>query len=197
MCKQASKSESNRRTGEKTEMKFSKLNRVLAAIVFAVLATPLLAARADAGSSLHVRAPLGDNAITALEWTCDPSTGLPNPGDGACIGIETLTGAISGDIEGSYLAEVDFAVLENGEAPFTTFEKFTATIAGHGSGTFTVLEIDDIAPSGVITGKWQIVERSATGDLVGMTGKGQVVGTYDSTTGFASGTLSGVLHFSK
>lgn len=178
-------------------MKFSRLKRVLAAIVFAVLATPTVPARADAGSSLRFHATSADKAITALEWTCDPNTGLPNPGDGACVGIETITGTKSGDIEADYLAEINFAVLESGEAPYTSFTRFTGSVAGHGSGSYTVLEIGGVAPSGEITASWHVIEGSATGDLVGMTGKGKVVGTYDSTTGLGSGVFSGVLHFPK
>jgi hypothetical protein len=190
-------SESKRSAEKERSMNDTSLKRMLAAMVFAIFAAPLVAATADAGSSLRIHPTVADNAITALEWTCDPSTGLPYVGDAACIGIETTTGTFSGDIEGTYLAEIDFAVLADGEAPFTSFETITGTVAGHGSGSFTVLEVDTISPSGELTGRWRVIERSGTGDLVGITGKGKVAGTYDATTGLASGQFTGVLHFSK
>ncbi len=80
----------------KMKIKFSNLKRVWAAIIFAIVAAALLAARANAGSSMRVHISVADNAILALEDTCDPSTGLPYPGDAACIGIETLTSTASG-----------------------------------------------------------------------------------------------------
>ncbi|MGH7779024.1 MAG: DUF3224 domain-containing protein, partial [Candidatus Binataceae bacterium] len=106
-------------------------------------------------------------------------------------------GGRPGDVEASFLAEVNFAILANGEAPFTVYETFTGTVAGRGAGSFTVFEVDSVAPNGHVTGNWRIVKGSATGGLVGMTGGGKAIGTYDSTTGLVTGVLSGVLHFSK
>jgi hypothetical protein len=193
----AAKTESNKRSRREIKMKFSNLKRAWAAIVFAIAAASLLAAPANAGPSLHVHATYADNAITALEWTCDPSTGLPYAGDAACTGIETTTGSLSGDLQGTYLSEINFAVLASGEAPWTNFTTFSVTVAGHGSGSFTDFEAGSIAPSGKVTGKWQVEKLTGTGDLVGITGKGNVAGTYDPNTGLSTGPWSGVLHFSK
>jgi hypothetical protein len=193
----AAEPESNKRSGKEIKMKFSDLKRVWAAIAFAIAAAPLLAATAYAGPSLNVHATFADNEITALEDNCDPSTGLPFTGDAACIGIETITGSFSGDLQGTYLSEIDFAVLANGEAPYSTFTTFSVTVAGHGSGSFTDFEVGSIAPSGEITGKWRVLNGSGTGELAGITGKGKVAGTYDPNTGLSTGPWSGVFHFAK
>ncbi len=187
----------NKKVGNEKNMKFCKVKRVLAGIILAVFATPLLAAQAHAESNLRVGLGVADNAITALQDTCDPTTGLPNPGDAACIGIETTIGTSSGVLEGTYLTEVNFAVLANGAAPVTSIETFTGTLSGRGAGSVTVLEIDNITPSGALTGKWSVLKGTGSGALVGVTGAGKVTGTYDATTGLATGTLSGVLHFHK
>jgi hypothetical protein len=178
-------------------MNFHRVTRLFVAAVLAVFAAPLLVSPARAGSSLRVHLDVADNAITALQDTCDPNTGLPNPGDAACIGIETTTGASSGALDATYLAEINFAVLADGTAPFTSIETFTGTVAGRGPGSVTVLEIDNIDAAGVLTGKWRVLKGSGSGALEGVTGSGKVAGTYDATTGFATGTLSGVLHFHK
>ena len=196
MTANGSESKSERRI-ERSSMQFSNLKKGMVAAIAVVLTIPLMTAKAIAGSSLRVQATIADNAITALEDTCDPTTGLPKLGDGACVGIETISGAISGNIAASYLAEINFTVLASGEAPVTSFTQFTGTVAGHGSGSFTILEVDSISPSGEITGQWRVVEGSANGDLVGMSGGGKIVGTYDSATGLGSGLFSGVLQFSK
>ena len=88
-------------------------------------------------------------------------------------------------------------MLTNGQAPFTSFDTFTGNLKGRGAGTFTALEIDNITPSGKITGTWSVVEGSGTGKLAGITGWGTVSGAYDPTTILATGTLSGFLHFNK
>ncbi len=187
----------NKEVVNETNIKFCNVRRVLAGLILAIFATPLLAAQAHAESNLRVRLDVADNAITALQDTCDPTTGLPNPGDAACIGIESTTGTSSGALEGSYLTEVNFAVLANGSAPVTSIETFTGTLSGPGPGSVTVLEIDNIAPSGALIGKWNVLKGTGSGALVGVTGAGKITGIYDATTGLTTGTLSGVLHLHK
>lgn len=178
-------------------MKSCNLKRVQAGIMVAFCATPLFAAQVHAGSTLPMPISLNaaDTAITALQDNCDPSTGLPNPGDAACIGIETLIGTASGELNGSYLAEVNFAVLQDGSAPVTSIETYTGTVPHRGSGSVTVLEVDSIDPTGALTGKWRVLKGTGSGALAGVTGRGTVAGFYNAGTGLSTATLSGVLHF--
>ena len=169
----------------------------IVAIAFALGGTPEPALSDPGAATVIIDAMVEDTAIGALEWTCDPATGLPSPGEAACVGIESLTGSATGSIDASYLSEVNFAVLANGSAPYTDFKQLTGTVTGRGSGSFVVLEVGTIAPNGEIEGRWRVVEGSGTGDLVGVTGRGRIVGVYDAATGLGSGHWSGVLRFRR
>jgi len=176
------------------------LRHKIPALAFGALAFATMFASsriADAGQTLPVRIKVVDSTVTALQDNCDPSTGLPLPGDGACAGIQTTLGNSSGSLAATYVAQINFAVLTSGEAPFTSFDTFTGSLKGRGAGSFTALEIDNITPSGKITGIWNVVEGSGAGNLKGISGWGSVTGTYDPTTVLATGYLSGFVHFDK
>ena len=149
------------------------------------------------GSNVAVHAKLTDSSTNVPDFqNCDPVTFLP-PDGGACIGIQTTFGTGSGTIEGSYVSEIDFAVLANGESQFTDYTRYAASVSGHGSGSFTVFEVATLDANGEIEGNWQIVKGSATGDLAGMRGKGKLTGSYDPNTALGVVSYTGVLHFSK
>ena len=189
----ASKLESAVGTGKKIMRKIgSKRNALAIAIVLALAGMP----EAAWAKTLRLQSSFADTGISDIETTCDPVTFLPKTGEASCVGIQTTSGTESGAIAAGYLADVSWAVFESGDSVYTAYTTFTGTIAGHGSGSFTILESSGFISSlGKLTARWQVLKGSATGDFAGMTGSGKIQGTYDSTTGLATGTKSGVLHF--
>ena len=112
-------------------MKVAALTSALTAAL--VILAPVALAN-DAASSLRLESDIADREIVALIQNCDPSTGLPIGRKGACTGIESFNGSLSGGLNASYYSEVNFAVLANGEALTTAFDIITGTADGHGSG---------------------------------------------------------------
>lgn len=172
-------------------MKFVELK---SAIAFALVFLPALT-NAHGASSVRFESAIADHEIVALTHTCDPDTGLPVGGNGACAGIETLNGSISGGLNATYFAEVNFATLADGTTPFTSFDVISGTVDGHGSGSFVVLEVCRLAPTLDVTCRWSVIAGGGTDDFVDLTGAGKTTATYDPLTGLAAGRFTGVLYF--
>lgn len=160
--------------------------------------SPSMAVADDHESNIvHIKAQGADTAVLALDaGTCDPQTILPMPGDSACIGTEKVSGAYSGDLEGTDLFETVFVDFPNLSTNYVLYDTFKGAVAGHGSGSFTIFEHDGlITPDGTETDQWRVVEGSGTGQLTGVTGHGEFVGMLNFNTGLGAGTLEGELEF--
>jgi len=101
----------------------------------------------------------------------DPET--IEDGPGAALGRVRITKTFSGDIEGTSVVEMLTAVSTvEGSAAYVAFERVTGTLAGR-SGTF-VLHHTATSSAGEQSGSWTVVPDSATGDLTGLSGKGDI-----------------------
>jgi hypothetical protein len=178
-------------------MKLSNQKRMLTITFLLALAAQVLPPSANAGSRMRVQVSVVDSSTSVPDFhNCDPNTFLPLD-SGACVGIQATTGTTSGSVEATYFDEANFAVLATGDAPFSSFKTLTGSVQGRGSGSFTLFEEGVVSPSGHLASKWRVVKGSGTANLVGISGSGEIVGTYDSSTALATGTLSGVLGFDK
>jgi hypothetical protein len=110
----------------------SRINRLpgtsIRVAVTAILAVLVLAAPASAGPPLTGS---GTGTIDSLEITPVRDAG------GNVIQERTITGTISGTLEGTYVEEVRGVIHRAGHVTFQGTMQFTGTVEGCGTGTFT------------------------------------------------------------
>jgi len=166
----------NRKLKKKLVAKRWVSKGVLAVAIGAVLTCSPLTAKADAHQSRGVNVVVNttNGPFTAGDpGNCDPTTFTPKPGDPACTGTLGQMFTASGDFTGTLLIEETFVAFADGSSSFIDFEIWTGTFAGHGTGSFILLEYDGTGrPSGVNTSRLRIVDGTGTGGLEGITGTG-------------------------
>ena len=109
--------------------------------------------------------------------TCDPTTFFPKTGQPFCVESLTGTTTLSGDFVGTDLDEFTVLVYANGSSNSADYEFWTGTFTGHGTGSFVLLETDAVVQAnGSATSKVRIVDGTGSGDLVGITGRGNFSG---------------------
>ena len=111
---------------------------------------------------------------------CSPTT---------CVVTFSLSGVIAGDVAGSFVQAGAGARMPDGALYATSTLVFTGTVAGCGSGTFT-MRSTGLNRAGVTSGELEIVEGSGTDDLASLTGTGTLVaGEVDPATGIGTGRI--------
>jgi hypothetical protein len=158
-------------------MKSSILKGMLGAtIAVAALAVRPAMARAEGHQGDGVRVVIQSspiNIINADPGTCDPSTFTPAPGQPFCIETLEATTALSGDFVGADQDEITILIYADGLLNFSDYESWTGTFAGHGTGSFILFEYDGVGQlDGSQTSKVRIVDGTGSGDLTGITGRG-------------------------
>jgi len=86
----------------------------------------------------------------------------------------------TGDLQGESAMEYLMAYGDDGSAEVIGLERFTGTLAGK-TGTFVVRSFGSYA-DGVARGELEVVAGSATGQLAGITGRGESVATKEGNT---------------
>lgn len=87
----------------------------------------------------------------------------------------TVTFGMEGDITGEARWDAVMCYRPDGTAVFTGIQRVNGTLAGR-YGSF-VLQADGEFSDGEARSRWQVIEGSGTGGLVGLTGTGSSVAT--------------------
>jgi len=165
---------------------------VFCALLVAILAS--LPSMASAAGS-HIQANLTIGSPSIDPGNCDPATQLPYPGDAVCIGTESWTGTFTGVVAGTSLLELAFTAFADGHYVYTGYQDISGTVAGLGSGTFTIQDQGALTvpnPNFILNEGWHVVGGSGTGPLTTLQGGGTASGACDFTS--CSVTYRGSLH---
>jgi len=163
----------------------SALILATAAIVAAIL-TPASAAGAATTRHIAVAATYTGGPDTITSFRCVPAS-APSTCHGTAQGDATYAGGWSGTSHYTYR----FLVAPSGTVTVDISERFEGTVAGCGTGTFTVLTRETIEPSGTAHGRW-VIPALGTDDFRHLSGTGTSTGSY-APDGAGGGQLTGRL----
>ena len=127
----------------------------------------------------------------ALTLPCTDTSYIPTTG--LCHGTGSGAATLTGTWQGTAVYTYGFATTPENLTYFTAMETFTGTVTGCGTGAMSYRLAGTVDPSGVIADEWEIVDGFGEGDLAGVTGHGQQLGTYNddfSQSGDFSGELT-------
>ncbi|MPY79140.1 MAG: DUF3224 family protein, partial [Actinophytocola sp.] len=122
---------------------------------------------------------MSDNTFTTRSWQEDVVSGRE---DGPRYAHAHATFTYSGVIEGT--STCDYLLFYPGEKPDSVgttspgLERIEGSVDGH-SGSF-VIRHDVGFDEGGITGTWQVLPGSGTGELAGLSGSGKIYGASET-----------------
>jgi hypothetical protein len=108
--------------------------------------------------------------FSVSSWDEDGYAELDNGGK---LTKARVTFGFSGDLEAQGNWDALMCYLDDGTAAFTGYQRTVGTLGGR-SGSF-VLRADGTFEDGVATTSWQVVDGSASAELLGLRGTGSAV----------------------
>lgn len=109
-----------------------------------------------------------DGTVEVSMWDPRP---YDTPGDGPQLVDIHVEETFDGDIVGTGTARYLQTLHPDGSASFCGLERITGTLHGR-TGTFVLQDEGELDASGRVTGRWQVVAGSGTGELAGLRGTG-------------------------
>ncbi len=122
---------------------------------------------------------MATHATATSTFVIESWEGIPyDEQEGATLTRTRVTKTFQGDIVGTSTAELLMAQAQEGSAAYVGFERIEGAVHGH-TGSF-VLHHNASMTRDTQSATWTVVPDSATGDLRGLRGEGQIAQTPDS-----------------
>ena len=155
-------------------------------------------ATSPSSTAAATRATTARTSGATVHFEMDAVPAVPEQKCGApklCVLLATETGAVSGDLRGTFFRGNATAFGKQAHFVVGTAGVFRGTVKGCGTGTLVLFgtETADIHEG---RGDWRIAEGFGSGDLTSVTGEGTGTGTVSKTGGFHS-QWQGVLDCGK
>lgn len=109
--------------------------------------------------------------IEVSVWAPEP---YDEPADGPGLVRIHVEETFDGDITGTGTATFLQVLRPDGSASFCGLERVTGAIGGR-AGTFVLQDEGELEATGSVSGRWQVVPGSGTGELAGLRGTGTFV----------------------